>query len=61
MKTATIATNLTDDSTNVTVSNLEELQKFIKFFGNDSFYVYTCFGWQTVSEFCMSNPIEYLF
>lgn len=61
MKTLTIATNLVDDSTNVQVSTIEELTKFVKFFGGESFYVFTCFGWQTLSEWTDSNKIEDLF
>lgn len=61
MKNLTIATNLVDDSTNVQVSTIDELVKFIKFMGNENFYIHTCFGWQTVSEWTDCNKLEDLF
>ena len=61
MKTLKIATNLVDDSTNVEVFSVEELSKFIKFLGSETFYIHTCFGWQTVSEWTDCNKIEDLF
>lgn len=61
MKSVTIATDLKDDSTNVSVSSVEELIKFEKFYGNRFFYVWTVFGWQTLSEYVNSNDIDSLF
>ena len=60
----TIATNLTDDSTNVEVNSIEELMRFVKFAGGeDEVWIYIKgFGeWQTVSEFSQSNDLNILF
>lgn len=60
----TIATNLTDDSTNVNVNSLEDLMRFVKFAGGENeVYIYvSCFcEWQTVSEYSQSNDLINLF
>lgn len=62
MRTLTIATDLKDDSTNVVVNSLDELNKFVKFYGSKFFYIYVPnFHWLTLSEFCELNNIEDLF
>ena len=62
MKNLTIATDLKDDSTNVEVGSVEELNKFVKFYGSKFFYIYVPgFHWLTLDEFCLLNNIEDLF
>jgi len=58
-----ITTDLRTENQNVTVSNVEELEKFCRFAGGESnVYVWTIFHeWQTVSEWCQSNDISDLF
>jgi hypothetical protein len=60
----TIATNLTDDSTNVDVTSVDELLKFAKFAGGIyNLYIWVKgFGeWTTLGSFTDSNNIEILF
>lgn len=58
-----ITTNLQDDSRNIIVESVVELEKFCKFAGGEfNVYVWTVFNeWQTVGEWCQSNSIEDLF
>jgi len=61
MTTLQIATDLRNDETNVIVNSVDELNKFAKFFGSNSFYIWTVFGWMTLNEWLSSNKIEDLF
>ena len=51
MKNLIIATNLTDDSTNVIINKISDFENFRKFAGGDyNIYIFTCFGWLTYGE-----------
>ncbi len=62
MKTLELATDLTSNDTNVTVSSNDEFNKMIKLVGKYNVYMSTPFGWETVGSFeDMGNSLNDLF
>jgi len=58
----TIATDLKDDSTNVTVNTFEEIEKFAKFVNEDFFIWDNVFNeWTTYREQKRLNQLEKMF
>ena len=64
MESLEIATDLKDNSTNVTVNSLAELEKFIKFAGgkyNVFAWVQGINEWMTIADFTNSNELADIF
>jgi hypothetical protein len=62
MKTLELATDLTSNETNVTVSSNDEFNKMIKLVGKYNLYMITPFGWELVGTFeDMGNNLNDLF
>jgi hypothetical protein len=58
----TIATNLKDNSTNVTVNSLQELEKMVKFHGETVYIWDEIFNeWTTYKEQKRLNQLEMMF
>ncbi len=57
-----VATDLSSNETNVTVSSYDELMKMTKLVGKYELYIYTPIGWETVGSFeDMGNDLKELF